>query len=299
LKPYCYSREKALKCAANSVQRESVMQFQAEEKARLRRQRVELAISLAMQGKWEEAVQVNRGLLELFPEDVDAYNRLGKALMELGRYDEARDAYRRAVEIDANNTIARKNLSRLAHLKEAPVAVREAREKPEPQLFIEETGKSGVTPLHQAASREVLARMTAGDPVRLKVSDKSLVVENLAGEYLGQLEPRLAFRLLKLMEGGNQYAAAVAGLSDTGVRVIIKETYQDPSQVGRISFPTRGGEAFRPYTRESLLRHEFEEEEGEDGEYSTEWEHEADNFHEEFSVYEESGNAEEEESSEE
>ena len=44
------------------------------------------AIALAMQGRWEEAVAANRAILELFPEDVDAYNRLGSALMELGEY---------------------------------------------------------------------------------------------------------------------------------------------------------------------------------------------------------------------
>ena len=36
-----------------------------------------------------------------FPNEVDAYNRLGKALTELGRYADARDAYGRAVKLDS------------------------------------------------------------------------------------------------------------------------------------------------------------------------------------------------------
>ena len=57
-----------------------------EEKARLRRQRTELAINLAMQSRWEEAVRVNQSILEVYPTDADAHNRLGKALTELGQY---------------------------------------------------------------------------------------------------------------------------------------------------------------------------------------------------------------------
>ena len=49
----------------------------------------------------------------MFPNEVDAYNRLGKALTELGRYAEARDAYAHAVKLDPLNGIAAKNLQRL------------------------------------------------------------------------------------------------------------------------------------------------------------------------------------------
>ena len=59
---------------------------------RQRRQLADTAIAQATQGEWEAAVETNRELLELGP-DIDAYNRLGKALAELGRHDEALDAY--------------------------------------------------------------------------------------------------------------------------------------------------------------------------------------------------------------
>jgi hypothetical protein len=74
------------------------------------------------------------------------------------------------------------------------------------------------------------------------------------------VEPKLALRLLKLMQGGNQYAAALASLADTTGRVIIKEVYQHPSQAGRPSFPAIGTEVVRPYIKESILKYEREEE---------------------------------------
>ena len=53
---------------------------------RLKQQRSKEAIDLAMQARWREAVDVNREIIEAFPEDVDTFNRLGRAYMELGQY---------------------------------------------------------------------------------------------------------------------------------------------------------------------------------------------------------------------
>lgn len=243
-----------------------------------RRQSTEQAIQLAIQGKWEEAVQLNRQLLGAFPNDVDTYNRLGKALTELGRYVEARAAYTRAIELDSANTIARKNLARLATLSETG-AQRSTGEKVDPDLFVEEIGKTAMAILQQPAP-EALARIAAGDRVYLKRQDKGLVVENGRGDFLGRIESRLALRLNKLIDAGNEYAAAIASLDGHGgCRLIIKETYQHPSQAGKPSFPPSGGETFRPYTKDRLLRYDVEEDEApddDDGEPGGDWQEEAD-----------------------
>jgi len=245
--------------------------FQTEENTRFRRHMVEQAIALAMQNRWQEAVAVNRAILERFPNDVEAWNRLGRALLELGRYAEARDAYRRAVELDPNNVIAQRNLSRLSALA-VEAATPPASEKVDPHLFITETGKSAIVPLVRVASPEVLAKMTVGDQVYLEIQGRSLAVRNARGEVLGYVEPKTAQRLIDLMRTGNRYAAALVSLDD-GVKIIIREVYQDPRNAGRISFPPRGGEpGVRPYTREALLKYEEEEEEEEEEELAEELE---------------------------
>ena len=88
------------------------------ESAGLRQQRGKQAIDLAMQGRWREAVAANQNLIESFPSDVSACNRLGRAYMELGEYTLAKEAYARALELDSYNTIAKKNLHRLSRLWE-------------------------------------------------------------------------------------------------------------------------------------------------------------------------------------
>jgi hypothetical protein len=238
-----------------------------EDKARLRRKASQEAISLAMQSRWQEAVTVNQGIIELFPTDIDAYNRLGRAFMELGEFAKAKEAYSRGLELDPNNAIAQKNLQRLSLLPASKVKVKEERREVAPDLFIGEMGKAGVVNLQNPAPAKVLARMAAGNQVYLKVKRQQLIIENEQGEYLGLVEPPHGFRLARLIEGGNKYAAAIVNIGNSTVRVIIREVFQHPSQIGRPSFPVKAVEGFQPHVKDTLLRHEAVEEEAfEEGE---------------------------------
>src|SRR5512138_2774349 len=141
------------------------MNYQVEDRARLKKLN-DQAISLAMQNRWEEAVDVNQTILALTAKDVDALNRLGRALTELGRYREAREAYSRALQSDPLSSIAQKNLTRLSSLTvEAEQAA--ARSKVDPRFCIAKTGKTGVTNLVRLGNREVVAKMAVGDQVTL------------------------------------------------------------------------------------------------------------------------------------
>lgn len=237
------------------------MTYDEENQIRLRRQRTKQAIALAMQGRWREAVVANQEIIESFTNDVEAYNRLGRAYIELGMYSEAREAYGRTMELDPYNTIAKKNLQRLVHLGEALVNTEGVSNQAEPQHFIEEVGKAGVVELNRLAPKETLAKMAAGDKVNLRIDGAALIVENGRGESLGHVDSRHAQRLIKLLEGGNQYAAAIVSSTEDRVTVIIREIYQDPSQAGQLSFPPKGFKSVRPYVSDKLLRNETEYEE--------------------------------------
>jgi tetratricopeptide (TPR) repeat protein len=233
----------------------------AEEKARLKKQWTDLAIKQAQTSQWEEAVLTNKNILQLFPTEAEAYNRLGKAYSELGQYAEARDAYSQTLIYSPKNTIARKNLDRLALLQESEVQLHPGSGRIDPQLFIEETGKTGVTSLINLAPASTLARVAVGDTVQLHVVGHTILVRNGAGEDIGQIEPRLANRLINFMEGGNRYAAAILAIEQGQVRLIIREEYQHPSMFGKVSFPSQGGgDTIRAYIKDSILRREHEDE---------------------------------------
>lgn len=239
-------------------------QQEEEEKARLRQRLSKEAIDLALQGRWEEAEAVNRDIIEKFPTDVEAYNRLGRALAESGDFDRAKEAYFKALELAPDNAIAKKNLARLTSLSESMATLSSDPQKASTRraqarrvaldLFITEMGKAGVVNLHNMAPGEVLAKMGFGDQVYLEARGQHLIVVSQSGEYLGEVEPRQGLRLIKLMRGGNRYDVAILNVEEDKVQVIIKEVYQHPSQVGRPSFLVKATEHLRTRIKESLLR---------------------------------------------
>jgi len=228
------------------------MTYQEEERTRLRRQSSKQAINLAMEGRWREAIAANKNLIESFPSDVDAHNRLGRAHMELGEYSLAKEAYQKAVEIDPYNIIAQKNLGRLSHLGETTEEESGRVDRVEPQQFIGEFGKAGVVDLRRLAPPEILAKTVAGSKVNLRIEEPHLIVENGRGEYLGQVDPRHGQRLIKLISGGNKYEAAIISSSEEAVTVIIREVYQHHTQAGQLSFPSRDPDSIRTYAGDRI-----------------------------------------------
>jgi len=170
-----------------------------EDKARAWRTRIQEAIKLATENRWQEAVAANESIIEMFPNDVDAFNRLGRAHMELGDYKKAKEAYSKALEISPSNSIAKKNLDRLALLKGSQVIKNEQRRKLPPNAFIAEIGKAGVVNLLELAAQPVIVKMAPGEQVFLKVKNQDTVVENYKNEYIGLVEPEHGLRLATLI----------------------------------------------------------------------------------------------------
>jgi tetratricopeptide (TPR) repeat protein len=230
------------------------MAYQLEEEQALQRKRLtDKAVSLAVQGRWEEAKKLNREIIKGFPGDVEAYNRLGKALTELGEFAQAKKAYLKALEIAPGNPIAKKNIARLDTLPEFGGTPGGKMGGIGPGLFVAESTKSGIVNLHNLTQDGILARVTQGDQVQLAVEGQRLIVNERNGEYLGEVEPRHSSRLGKLIKGGNKYAAAILSVKPGEAQVIIKEVYQHPEQVGIPSFPVRVGDSSRRHIREGRL----------------------------------------------
>lgn len=61
------------------------------------RARFGLAAEYERLGRWEDAARELRAYLETADDEGNAWGRLGKALLELGREDEARAAYDRGI----------------------------------------------------------------------------------------------------------------------------------------------------------------------------------------------------------
>jgi tetratricopeptide (TPR) repeat protein len=164
---------------------------------KLRKDWAKQAISLASRSMWEEAVLVNRLILKTSRRDFVANNRLGKALSELGRYQDAREAFQRALELSPYNNIAKKNLDRLERLDDEAHTVAD-RGSAIPDAFIDESGRTGVTSLVNLAPADVLLKLVPGRAVKLQIESGKLIVIESSGVYVGQVEPKLASRLIRL-----------------------------------------------------------------------------------------------------
>lgn len=228
-----------------------------EERTRLRKQMSDQAVKLAVNSRWLEAANLNREYLRSFGDEAEAYNRLGKALTELGQISDARDAYGKALDLDSTNTIARRNLDRLSTMKEAAAAAA-APSQLDTRLFVEETGTATMAKL-QATNAETSAVLDAGDIVTLQVQGNAVNVLTVNGDYVGMVEPRIGLRLSKMMSAGNQYSAAMVTTSGE-LKVMLREAFKHPTMIDKVSFPTGRTSEIRAYTRKGLLRRDDEDE---------------------------------------
>lgn len=230
---------------------------------RQKRQLADQAIAQASAAQWAEAAATNRRILELGA-DAEAENRLAKALWETGELKAAREHYQTALALDPTNRIAERNIDRLKVLMvaagEQTVPAQEGSKAPV-SIFVEETGKTGFAYLTDLADPRQLAQVNPGDAVELTPEGNRLIAHS-NGVRIGVVEPRVAARLLKLIADGNKYAAGVTSLGDKDVRIILREIFQDPTNYGKVSFPTAAKSTdLRPYTKGTLVREEMDLEE--------------------------------------
>lgn len=229
-------------------------------RSKTRKQLVEHARRAGLDGNWEAAIQLNQEIIDRSPRDANAYNRLGRALLEFRRVSAAYDAYSSALRIDPANMIARRNLQRLElirHRRGADDSPQEqSRESviPRTSAFIEEVGKTWVDELVNPAPMDELADVYSGEQLQMQIAEGRLVVFRANGQRVGEVEARTAERIIDLMASGNSYEIFALGLSTASLRIILREVYRDPSVGGKISFP-RQISATRAYLRErDLLR---------------------------------------------
>jgi hypothetical protein len=218
------------------------------------------AVQLAIAGKWDDAVKLNKFIVDSFGADEETQNRLGKALSELGKLKDAKLAYEAALKINPMNSIAKKNAARINTLLHQKEGLKVGGTRVDLNLFVEEMGKTIITTLESPPGNDICSKVAAGDVAELRIEGDGIYAETSRGVRLGLLEPKLARRLIKFMRGGNRYQAGITSCDNNAVKVIVRETYQDPKFAGKPSFPMRRKREveFRPYTKESLLAREVE-----------------------------------------
>jgi len=197
----------------------------------------EQAITAALEADWTRAADLNKKILEGAPEDVEARNRLGRSLLELGKLEDAKSAYAEVLKAEPNNPIALRNVARATVLIEHKTKQNTTKSKIQARLFIEDMGKTGILRLINPAPLHVLAKYSPGAEADLREQEGLLAVHARDGELLGFLEPKVGRRLIDLLRTGNQYVVAMVSNDHQNPRVAIREISQSLENAQRISFP--------------------------------------------------------------
>ena len=236
------------------------MKTESTEHLKPRSQYAEDAVQLAIAGKWDEAVKLNKFIVDSFGADEETQNRLGKALSEMGKLKEAKASYEAALKLNPMNSIAKRNAARINALLHQKEGLKVGGTRVDLNLFVEEMGKTVITTLESVPGADICSKVAAGDVAELRIEADGVFAETSRGVKLGLLEAKLARRLTKFMRGGNRYQAGVTSCESNTVKLIVRETYQDPHFAGKPSFPMKRKREveFRPYTKESLLAREVE-----------------------------------------
>lgn len=232
--------------------------------ANSKRQLIADAVAAAVDGQWEQALAANDALLARFPHDAETLNRKGRALIELRQLNAARDAYTESLKADPANMIARRNLQRLEKLYNRPEGSLEGTTPteavlPRQNIFIEETGKTWVDELVNPAEETRLYEVSPGEQLLIVVEDDKVFVDTSQGIRLGEVGAPIGQRIASLIAGGNRYEVYALGISGQSLRVIIREVFQDPSQLTLISFPEQVRKTQELMRERELL---FQREEG-------------------------------------
>ena len=236
------------------------------------------ATAAALEADWPRAVELNAKIIEAAPDDLEARNRLGRALVEQGKLEDAKVSFAEVLKTEPYNSIALRGQARVIALLEHKGKPNTTTTRTQPRLFIEDMGKTGILRLMNPAPAHVLAKYSPGAECELREQEGLLAVHARDGELLGFLEPKVGRRHIDLLRTGNQYVAAIVSTDPQSARIAIREVLQSTENASRISFPGHHRPAEtkeRAYVRGTFFRYgrdtdeEVESEEAEEAEEET------------------------------
>jgi hypothetical protein len=199
------------------------------------------AIDAAIDRRFDDAIALNAQILKVEPANLGALLRQGFAKLQNGDLAGAKKAYKHVLQQQSENSIARENLERIEILEQkkgssSQLLTKKREDKFNPNLFLEIPGKTKSSVLVNLGQKEVLAHLTIGDQLELKVRRRKLEVRT-EGEYIGSLPDDLSKRLYVLIKGGSEYSCFIKEISMSRVVVFIREEKKSRRLARFTSFP--------------------------------------------------------------
>lgn len=199
-----------------------------------------LAIDAALSSKWDEALKINKQIIKVDPQNVDALNRQARAYMELGKSNLAKKYYSEALKFDPYNPIAIKNLKIIRSFKPNMatnhIPTTNGYSRLSPSLFLQEPGKTKIVSLLRVAEPQKLSQAFCGMRVEMVVKNRKITIVDLNENYMGVLPDDTSHLMFRLLKGGNKYDLFIKSIKVNGLSVLIKEVYRSKRFKNQPSF---------------------------------------------------------------
>lgn len=210
------------------------------------------AISAALSGNWKEAIKTNLQILKSSPQDIDSFNRLGRAYFETGQKSKAEEVYKKVLRLDKFNPIAIRSLTLLKTSR----INRQASLRPTVShtVFLEEPGVTKTVSPIRLGDPKVITRLHPGDPIQLTVRQHTVAFISDNNEYLGRLPDDLASRLRTFIKAGNTYSAWIKSIDP--FKIFIRETHRASKYATTPSFPLTEKLTYAAFTPPELIHEE-------------------------------------------
>lgn len=148
------------------------------------------AIDAALTGNWNLAVEINKEILEIDPESLDAKLRLGKAYLQLEEFNKAKKLYKEVLEKDPVNQTALRNLKLASDKK--------VEKTPQNNIntgaLIIEPGLTQDVEITIEAKRVMADDFSTGEALEVRVDKNSVMFyrgEELIGSLTSDIVPKL------------------------------------------------------------------------------------------------------------
>jgi tetratricopeptide (TPR) repeat protein len=225
----------------------------------------DLAVEKAVEGNYEEAISINKQILEEDAEDIQALMQLAHAYWQIGNLSEAKAYYKKTLAINPNHNLATKRLSLLNAItaKDLPT-LKDNKGKIVPITdLIEEPGKTKIIKLSHVGKPHDISMLSIGEEIFLNIRKRKIEIRDICDNFIGYLPDDISRRLIEFIQNKGVYEAFVFSIDRNEIKVFVREVKRSPKFKNSSTFIY---EDFMPQTDIQIKKNESLESESIDEE---------------------------------
>jgi len=194
------------------------------------------AIDAAISANWKDAINLNEEIIDHNKKNIDAYLRLGFALMQNGNFIKAKTYYRKALKLQPGNYVINENLERIKILTSKKIS-KTKHPNLDPYLFLEIPGKTKTITLVNCGQKSILARLSIGQPALIIPKKRRIEIRSIDHEYLGCLPDDLSKRMTIFIKAGSSFSCFIKEARLKNITIFLKEEKKGKRVSKYASFP--------------------------------------------------------------